>query len=73
MTNKIHIMNQTEAAAYISAHYRQMDGSGLSRLTNFGQGPAHEKKGNQKIFLRRDVDAWIDEQRQKDETPEPNP
>ncbi|MFP4600322.1 MAG: helix-turn-helix transcriptional regulator [Persicimonas sp.] len=58
------IMNQTEAAQYISEHYKPMDPSTLSRLTSHGVGPKHQPKGNQKLFYRRDVDAWIDAQKE---------
>ena len=66
MPEEIVIMNQTETAAYISEHFRPMDGPALSRLTALGKGPKHEKKGNQKIFLRRNVDVWIEKEKEKE-------
>lgn len=65
MTDRPIIMNQGEAAQYISEQWKPMDPSTLSRLTNHGVGPKHKKKGNQKLFFRHDVDTWIEQEKER--------
>ena len=63
------ILNQQETAEYISeALGKNMDSSTLSKLTSNGGGPPFDKKGNQKLFLKRDVDRWIDQEKQRRKT-----
>lgn len=63
MTDELDILNQTEAADYISAHGIDMSGPKLSNLTQNGGGPRFTKKGNQKLFLKPHVDSWIQERK----------
>jgi hypothetical protein len=60
------IYNQTEAAAYISDNYKQMDGSTLSKLTNSGGGPSFQRLGYVKMFRKWELDRWITEQKERD-------
>jgi len=59
------IMNQQEAADYISSRGIRMTGPMLSEKTNTGLGPDCTRKGNQKLFLRDDVDAWIEKEKKR--------
>lgn len=71
MNDRPKIMNQTEAAEYINESGIPMNSPRLSNLTNSGGGPEFEPKGNQKLFMKEDVDAWIDaEQKRLDELDE---
>lgn len=60
-----HILNQNEAASYINDRGIPMRGDQLSFITNSGGGPRFVKKGNQKIFLLPDVDAWIEQEKSR--------
>lgn len=53
------ILNQQEAAEYIHGHGIRMTGTELSIMTNAGGGPPFCRKGNQKLFLKADLDTWI--------------
>ena len=54
------LFNQREAAEYITKRGLKMTDSWLSKLTSMDLGPKYERKGNVKLFLREDVDAWVD-------------
>jgi len=56
------ILNQSEAANYITRRYKKMSPTQLSKLTQVGAGPKFTKKGNQKLFMKDDIDDWIDQQ-----------
>lgn len=68
MLKREQILNQSEAAEYINEHGIRMTGPELSSITNSGGGPLYTKKGNQKLFLIPDVDAWIKEEKKRRKT-----
>lgn len=51
------IINNNEAAKYLTEHGFKIDPTGLSRLTSTGLGPRFEKNGSYKFYRTE----WLDE------------
>lgn len=51
------ILNNNDAASYLTEHGFKIDPPGLSKLTGMGMGPKFEKSGNYKFYRVE----WLDE------------
>lgn len=54
-------LSRREASAYCSSRGLPITHNGLSKFASVGGGPPFRKWGNRSVYLKSDLDKWIEE------------
>ena len=60
MTNDDHFLSRPQATKYLNDRGIQLGENFLGQAASRGGGPLYRRLGKQALYLRSDLDAWID-------------